>query len=301
MTRLGNWPAIARAALAVSALLLAVVEGRAQIRVTGGGSTVGYIDGAPLEDQIRIRIDGAYNNRRPRRAEFFWAKAPPPTGPARAESSVDYQEAQLYVEKVLTDGLSAFVETGFRLLNPDVNDNTGGLADMNFGVKCALYDCEDFLLTFQFRTYLPTGDADRGLGTDHVSLEPALLFYMPWDDRWTIEGEFKWWIPIDGTEFAGDILRYGVGVSYAVYDDCCLSVRPVVEVVGWTVLDGMATAVSQKDIVTLEDSAGDTIVNAKLGVRVWCGSSDFYAGYGRPLTGDRWYENTWRLEWRLRF
>jgi hypothetical protein len=28
---------------------------------------------------------------------------------------------------------------------------------------------------------------------------------------------------------------------------------------------------------------------------------DIYAGYGRPLTGDRWYENVIRLEWRLFF
>ena len=26
---------------------------------------------------------------------------------------------------------------------------------------------------------------------------------------------------------------------------------------------------------------------------------DVYAGYGRPLTGDKWYENTFRVEFRL--
>jgi len=28
---------------------------------------------------------------------------------------------------------------------------------------------------------------------------------------------------------------------------------------------------------------------------------DLFVGYGRPLTGDRWYENTLRVEWRLAF
>ena len=27
--------------------------------------------------------------------------------------------------------------------------------------------------------------------------------------------------------------------------------------------------------------------------------ADLYTGYGRPLTGDRWYENTFRVEFRL--
>jgi hypothetical protein len=27
--------------------------------------------------------------------------------------------------------------------------------------------------------------------------------------------------------------------------------------------------------------------------------ADMYVGYGRPLTGDRWYENTVRVEFRL--
>ena len=29
--------------------------------------------------------------------------------------------------------------------------------------------------------------------------------------------------------------------------------------------------------------------------------ADLYGGYGRPLTGDRWYENTVRVEFRLLF
>ena len=45
---------------------------------------------------------------------------------------------------------------------------------------------------------------------------------------------------------------------------------------------------------------GETILNAKFGVRVgFCDRADMYVGYGRPLTGDRWYENTVRVEFRL--
>jgi hypothetical protein len=281
--------------------LLAGTDLHAQIRVSGGGSTVGYIDSAIPENQVRLRLDGAYNNRRPRRAEFFWAKTPPPSGPVRAERSVDYQDVLLYAEMLVTENLSGFVEAPYRFLNPEVNDNVEGLGDINFGFKYAVCDTETLVATLQFRAYMPTGDAQEGLGTDHVSLEPALLFYMPCDERLSLEGEFRWWVPIDGTDFAGDVLRYGIGASYLVHEDCCYTVRPVIELVGWTVLDGKATAVSRLGKPTIEEAAGDTIVNAKFGIRIGCGCSEVYAGYGRPLSGERWYENVWRLEWRLRF
>jgi hypothetical protein len=46
---------------------------------------------------------------------------------------------------------------------------------------------------------------------------------------------------------------------------------------------------------------GDTIVNAKLGLRIGSGNADFYASYGRALTGDVWYKDIVRLEFRLGF
>jgi Putative MetA-pathway of phenol degradation len=268
---------------------------QAQIRGTGGGSTVGYIDGAPLEDQVRVRFDAAYDNHRPRRAEFFWAKSGLP------ERSVDDQELQLYVEKKLCERLSAFLELPTRFLNPELNDNATGLGDISLGGKFALSQCDDALATFQLRVYLPTGDVDRGLGTGHYTIEPALLVFLPVNERLTLEGELRYWIPVDGTSFAGSILRYGAGVSYLAWESCTCRVTPVAEFVAWTVLDGKSVVVGPSGLDSIESAAGDTIVNAKLGVRAGFGNHEFYAGYGRPLTGERWYENVWRLEWRVRF
>ena len=39
------------------------------------------------------------------------------------------------------------------------------------------------------RAYLPSGDGSRGLGTDHASLEPALLLFRPITERLTLEAE----------------------------------------------------------------------------------------------------------------
>jgi hypothetical protein len=68
------------------------------------------------------------------------------------------------------------------------------------------------------------------------------------------------------------------------------------------VLSGRESFVQPSGLVEVRDAAGQTIVNAKLGVRLGIGErADFYAGWGRPLTGDRWYENVFRLEMRLLF
>ena len=47
---------------------------------------------------------------------------------------------------------------------------------------------------------------------------------------------------------------------------------------------------------------GDTIVNMKIGARLnlWDRHS-LYIGYGRPLTGEVWYKEIYRLEYRLTF
>jgi hypothetical protein len=79
-------------------------------------------------------------------------------------------------------------------------------------------------------------------------------------------------------------------------------VVPVVELVGWTVLDGKESVVHPSGLVSVEGAAGDTILDIKLGAHLkFCNSCDIYAGYGRPLTGNRWYENIVRVELRLFF
>jgi hypothetical protein len=66
------------------------------------------------------------------------------------------------------------------------------------------------------------------------------------------------------------------------------------------VLSGRESARTASGATFVQDAAGDTILNVKIGchfkVQEW---GDVYVGYGRPLTGDHWYENTVRLEFRL--
>jgi hypothetical protein len=289
------------------ALLPALAPAAAPAQETGGptvrDSSVGYIDPAFLADEVRLRYDTSYHFNRPTRAEFFWPRgAPAGPGPARAESSVDYQDLSTYLEKRLGERVSGFVELPVRFLNPEINDNAGGLADMNAGFKVALWRQDDFAATFQLRTYFPTGDAGRGLGNDHYTLEPALLVYKSLGERCGVEGELRYWVPLDGTDFAGDIIRYGVGVHYDVYETCNLKVVPVAELIGWTALGGRESVRQPSGTAIVQSASGDTVVNVKVGCRFKVrGWGDVYLGYGRPLTGDRWYENTYRVEFRLMY
>lgn len=266
-------------------------------------SGVGYIDSAILSDLVRLRFDSAYNNPQPARAEFVWP-IDGPFGPGPGpETRVDYQDFRLYAERVFAPRWSAFAELPFRLLNGELQDNTAGMGDVNAGFKFELASsCQD-VLTLQFRTYAPTGSGTRGLGTRHASVEPALLWWHRHSDRLTVEGEVQAWSAIGGSEgFAGDVLRYGLGSSYLLNPESCHPLYGVAEFVGWTVLNG-GTAITTSPTNTLfTDATGDTIVNVKVGLRWQLNCSDsLYAGYGRALTEQSWYEDVLRVEFRRAF
>jgi len=266
-------------------------------------TNVGYIDPAIPGDVFRLRLDAAYDNLRPNRDEFFWAAGPPfGRGPRIPESSVNYQDIAAYCETLVAPAFSAFANVPVRFLDPQQNANATGLADVDAGVKFALIDEPDLVTTFQFRTYAPSADFSRGLGTGHVSLEPAFLAYLPLGDYWGLEGEVRDWIPVGGSSFAGNIIRYGLGAHCNLLRTSSWSVTPVAEFVGWTALDGKVSVREPTGLVNIEDATGATIINAKVGLRIrFERPGDLYVGYGRPLTGNSWYLNTFRVELRFFF
>jgi hypothetical protein len=287
--------------LFVATLLAGAVQAQGTSGPRVSDSSVGYIDSAIPGDVFRFRFDAAYDDRRPTRAEFFYPKGGP-AGPGlqEPETSVDFQELSAYLEMAASDSLSAFVDLLVRFINPQVNADHAGFADLDAGFKFAFIRSEDWVSTFQFRTYAPTGDSHQGLGTNHVTLEPAFLSYNRLTDRLGLESELRLWTPVGGTDFAGEIVRYGIGLHYDLFRTSHCTFIPVAEFVGWTLLDGKETVVSPSGTASIHEAGGETIVNAKLGLSIKLGeSADVYAGYGTPLTGDRWYDNTFRVQFRL--
>jgi hypothetical protein len=291
------------AALLVAALAWGSAHAQGTTGPTVSDSSVGYIDPAIPGNVFRFRFDAANEDRRPTRAEFFYPKGAP-SGPGLPDPQprVNFQELSAYLELAASERLSAFVNLPVRFLEPAKNGDHAGFSDLDAGFKFAFLRAEDQVATFQLRTYAPTGDSRRGLGTHHTSLEPAILLYERLSDRLGLESELRLWVPVGGTDFAGEIVRYGIGLHYDLFRTEHCTFTPVMEFIGWTVLDGKESGVLPSGGTFIEDAAGQTIINAKLGMRVkledW---ADFYVGYGRPLTGDRWYENIVRVELRLLF
>lgn len=290
------------------------------------GSMVGYIDDAVVSTKLRVRFETGFENDVPDRAEFFYAKCgcyaglpaghafydPEAPGPGPgAASLLDFQQALVQGEVATSDRLSFFAELPLRWIQPqsfvagtgDPWDNQGGLGDLRAGVKVALVSAVDQVVTLQVRGFLPTGKSENGLGTNHVSVEPALLMYHRLSDRASIESQVGFWAPLGGSDgvpidapdgFSGNVFIYGIGPAVEVYRGPRVRFAPVVELVGWHVLGGFQSVG--------EEAGGTDIVNLKIGARVsWDDAGSFYAGWGRALTDAQWYHDILRFEYRRTF
>jgi hypothetical protein len=296
------------------------------------GSMVGYIDDAVVSSKVRIRFETALHDNLPDRAEFFYAKCgcyrdlkvlnPPAFDPAAPGpgpgivTDLNFQQAYVQGEYAATNRFSVFAELPTRWIQPQsfVTSlgsfaNQAGIGDLRAGVKLALVDASDRVLTAQVRTYLPTGDAASGLGTNHSSVEPAILYYQQVSDRVAVESQVNVWVPIGGSvgvptaqggNFSGSVFSYGVGPSFEVYRSGSVRFAPVVELVGWYVLGGLQTQPPGSSDPA--DASGTNIVNLKIGARTsWDRRGSIYAGYGRALTTSHWYEDIVRIEYRYAF
>jgi hypothetical protein len=291
----------------------------------GAGPTVGlngYIENAAPVTMFRLRADFAYRNNRPDRAEFFYPKcgcfitnpnvnpkqfdANGPQNP-NGETNVDYQELAPYFEFAVSQRFSVFATVPVRWINPELNANAAGISDVSFGTKWAFVYTDRRILTLMVRGIAPSGSGRLGLGTTNWWVEPGILWLEQCSPRWQVFGEVRDQIPVaPRSDFTGNVLRYGLGTSYVVCSGRWGYVAPVYETVGWTVLSGKE--LTENGVL---DSEGQTIVNAKIGVRVGIGQttlgqpypsrSDLYVGYGRALTGAVWYKDMLRLEYRLFF
>ena len=293
-------------------------------------SVVGYIDDAPIGSKIRLRFDTATESRVPDRAEFFYAKCgcyselephdpgyknydPNAPGPRPdIPNHVDYQQLYLEAELAVDTRLSVFGQLPIRWLEPDFRpgegfSNQAGLSDVRAGIKFGLLDsASPHALTAQLQLYFPTGNAGDGLGTNHTSVEPSMLFRQQLTPTASLESQVGVWLPIGGSaplpgtntdHFAGRVFYYGIGPGVTVYQTDRLQVTPVLELVGWRVLAGNQTFLDASNPA----AAGTNIVNIKFGARIAYNTGSFYVGYGHALTDASWYDDVLRFEYRYAF
>lgn len=289
------------------------------------GSMVGYIDDATIESKVRIRFDSGFHATAPDRAEFFYSKcgcysglapshpwydANAPGPRLGAVSDLNFQQFVVEGEYAVRSRMSVFGVVPFRRIQPQSFfagtgpgfPDQGGTGDVRAGVKLGLADRPDAGVTAKFQMYFPTGDPQKGLGTDHASFEPALLFRNSLSEVVEVESQVGVWLPIGGAapaptaadgRFAGRVFYYGIGPSFTIYDGDRVRFAPVVELVGWRVLSGNQS-------VGL-DASGTNIVNLKVGGRLSFDAGSIYVGYGHALTDATWYDDILRFEYRYSF
>lgn len=298
------------------------------------GSMVGYIEDGTIQSHVRVRFDSSGGGHAPDRAEFFYAKCgcyqglanvdPPaydPNAPGPAPGVVtDYDAKQLYFEgqAAWRNRIAGFVEIPVRWLDPKAFvpgtgsfGSTNGLSDVRAGVKVAITSSDNHYLTVLLRGDFPSGDPAKGLGTNHGTFVPALLYYQRAGDRFAIESQIGDFHPLSGSEgvptsssdkFSGDVVFYGIGPSFEVVSTDHFRFAPVVELVGWHVTGGFATQIPGDVAGVAVAAEGTDIVNLKIGARAsFDDRTSIYIGYGKKLTDAGWYNDIVRFEVRVGF
>lgn len=307
-----------------------------------------FQDAARPVTQMRLRWDTAWGLKDPDRAEFFWArdKTNPNQlepggpcarhgfgkGPACIASQVDYEDLSLYMEAA-AGAAGLFIEMPYRHIDPTTapasavikgmpDPATGmtgpavccpeaGFADMNIGTKAMLLDCELIQITFQFKTYIPTGNFTKGLGTGHVSLEPSLIFGIKLSPTAHLQIQQAYWIPIGGDPlYQANVYHGHIALNKILWCPCRdFKIVGTMELNGWQIFGG---AFTDPDLVLanpmngtlspVSHSASTVMLNTGPGVRmVICDRIDLGVGSAFAITGSRWAAETVRVEFRWRF
>lgn len=274
-------------------------------------SNVGWIDSALPGTQARFRYDARWNNKYPDRAEFYTARNQQyfngdeikGRGFSIPESNIDMMEVLPYVEWAYSQRLSFFMEMPVRYIHPRENPSAVGGGDFDFGFKVAYFMMPDQVQTFQLRFSVPTGSPQRGLGVAHTVIEPSLLLWQKLTDKVTLEAELRNWIPVGGTNYSSYVLRYALGLSYDWYQADTWNVKPVTELIFWSVLRGKESQFFDTLPTSQEtQDARGTIIESAWGLRgsISC-NVDWYAGVSIGVTEKQWFQENMRLEVRWRY
>lgn len=294
---------------------------------TGGRrrpSMVGYVNDSDIATQVRVRFDSGYNVKAADRSEFFYAKSgifrtlpatnpnydpnAPGPGPGNA-TRLNFQQLYIHAEYAPSPRLSIFGEIPLRFIQPKTFspanapfDDHSGFSDVPFGVKAGLASTDRRQITASVQFTAPSGDPLNGLGTDHWSIEPALLYHER-AGIVSVESQIGVVFPTDGSagiptssseKFAGKVLYWGVGPSVEIVHKGNFALAPIAELVGWHFIGGFQTG-GLASVDKLD------VVNAKLGARLLFGQNSVYVGYGRALTHKWIYEQILRVEYRVGF
>jgi hypothetical protein len=298
-----------------------------------------FVDAARPITQTRLRYDHAWSWQDPDRAEFLMARQNPKNkqiilgggdgvgkGLAIVATKADFDQFSLYTEGA-TGRIGVFVEMNYLSIDPTVSpayyaidpntfgvsEHQSGFGDLTVGTKTLLLDCELMQFGFEFKTFIPTGNFIKGLGTGHVSLEPSLLLSMRLCPDVYFQEQMSYWIPLGGDAlFEGNIYHNHMSLNWLLCRPCPgLQLIATTELNQWLVLGGSFT-VPNFDVVTPGNAAqfspvgasarGTSILSAGPGLRlVICDKIDIGAAGAFAITGSHFADQLLRVEFRWRF
>lgn len=285
-----------------------------------------FVDSARPITHMRLRWDAGWNLARPDRAEFFMPRFGTTTaqvdsagnaiggvgkGPNLVGRRADYHELTLYNEAAVNNfGMS--IEIPYRALDFDATTapferTASGFGDMVIGTKTLLLDCELMQYTLQFKTFLPTGNVQKGAGTGHVSLEPSNLLTLKCSDDCYIQAQTSLWIPIGGdASYQGNVFHQHYSINKVLCKWCegpkNIQLIGSAELNHWYVINGLYTTDATAGGAPIAADASANILSVGPGVRlVLCNTIDFGIGSAFSLTGDHWAGQLIRSEFRWRF
>jgi hypothetical protein len=254
--------------------------------------------------QMRIGYDAARDFLAPDRAEYFWARAdgkgkgPGPVN-GRAVPSLDYNRLLLITEAAAGKA-SVIVTTPYMSVEPALGPGGAGFGDISIGAKSVLFDTELFQVGFLFNTYVPSGNFGKGVGTGHVSLEPALLFALKLTNDAYVQAQLSQWIPIGGdTQYQGSIFQSHLALNYVVAR--IAPDAPIVANVELNTYSFQAGAFTGPGLVA-QAASGRTYVSFGPGLRAYV-TSKFDVGFAASfaLSDFALPQQLYRFEVRFRF
>lgn len=205
-----------------------------------------FADYARPRTITRIRYDNLEDMTRPDRNQF-WINNVTPTQAFRqagrtAALFARLQQVYLYQEAA-SERASFFVEYPYRQINQSWAPTQAGFGDINFGSKSLLFDREMLQITFQFRTFMPTGNFTNNLGTGQFALDPSLLTSLKLGPETYFQGQFGNWIPLGGPgvnrKLAGGIFYWFMSLNQVLcYFTPDSPLIATLEMDGWSFEDG---------------------------------------------------------------
>ncbi len=177
-----------------------------------------FADYARPRTVTRIRYDNLEDMTRPDRNQF-WIYQVNPKGRSVVNPRARLQQVSLYQEAAGERG-SFFVEYPYRQINSNWEPTQAGFGDVNFGIKSLLFDCEMLQVTFQMRTYMPSGNFTSNLGTGQFVVDPSILTSLKLSPTTYFQGQFGNWVPVGGPGTAKLMIpaRYPDGKATVIND-----------------------------------------------------------------------------------